>query len=617
MSLKMPKIKLEGLKRNALWGALLLVVLALQADAQGVPDEWRTYAEKTEYKRTPRYTETVDFSRRLADRSPFIEYRSIGKSPEGRDIPLLIAATVGNFDPRAAREAGKAVVLIQAGIHSGESDGKDAGLALFRDIAVTGSAAGLLKDTVILFIPIYNVDGHEMFGKFNRINQNGPEESGFRANSANQNLNRDYMKADNPETRAWLDLWNEWNPDFFIDCHVTDGADYRYNITWEYARHEEAPEPIKAWMAKHFEGKVIADVEERGNLLSPYLQFADRSDPTKGIFTFIATPRFATGYTPLRNRAGLLIEAHSLKPYAPRVKGTYDLLKEMIEEIGAEKASLLAANSAADKAASTRGGRDSAPFPLALSIVREPSRTFELKGLEIRYVDSEASGAKRLVYGPQPKDISIPWFDGTTVSKAVLPPDFYIVPPQWNDVIDRLAAHGAAFSRLENETRIEVESYRFKDPKWATSSFEGRITLRAEAEPIRESRTFPKGSVVVPVAQKASAVVIHLLEPEAPDSLFYWGFFNAIFESKEYAETYALEELAEKMLANDPSIRREFEEMLKDESFAKDPRKRLAFFYDRSGYKERPGIYPVGRVFGTPIAASGAMAFTGDNILRR
>ncbi|MCO6511244.1 MAG: hypothetical protein J5I65_10680 [Aridibacter famidurans] len=591
---------------TAAFGAMVLLLLAAPKTAsQKVPAEWRTHAEISDYRSTPRHAETLEYSRRLANHSPLVTYGSIGKSPEGREIPLLIAAADGNFDPDSARKAGKAVVLVQAGIHSGESDGKDAGLALFRDIAVTGSARGLLRNTVILFIPIYNVDGHEMFGKFNRINQNGPEESGFRANSANQNLNRDYMKADNPETRAWLGLWNEWKPDFFIDCHVTDGADYRYNITWEYARHEEAPESLKAWMAEHFESKVVPEVEQRGHLLSPYLQFADRSDPTKGIFTFIATPRFATGYTPLRNRAGLLIEAHSLKAYKPRVLGTYDLLKEMIEEIGLEKASLFKANSAADEAAAARGGKNSAPFPLALSIVREPNKSFDLKGLAISYSDSAASGAKRIVYGPELKDVTIPWFDGTTVSKSVVAPDFYIVPPQWLDVIDRLQAHGVAFSRLENETRIEVESYTFKDPKWATSPFEGRITLRAEAVPVKEFRVFPKGSVVVPVAQEASAVAIHLLEPDAPDSLFYWGFFNAIFESKEYAETYALEELAEKMLANDPTVKREFEEMLKDESFANDPRRRLAYFYERSGYKERTGVYPVGRVFGTQIAISG------------
>lgn len=586
----------SGIKTAWLLTLIGMACLTSFAVAQDIPEEWRTYAERTDYRETPRYEETIRYSKRLASNSPLITYRSIGRSPEGREIPLLIASEEGHGSPVSARTAGKAVILIQAGIHAGEPDGKDAGLALLRDISVTGAEAGLLRDTVILFIPIYNVDGHELFGKYNRINQNGPEASGFRANSANQNLNRDYMKADNPETLAWLALWNEWKPDLFIDCHVTDGADYRYNITWEYGRHQEMPASLRAWMEEHFEATAIRNVEARGNLLSPYLQFADRRDPTKGIFTFIATPRFATGYTPLRNRIGLLIEAHSLKDYRSRVQGTYDLLKAMTAEAGKHKESLFKANAAADEEAASRGRAGAEPFPLALQIVREPNRSFELKGLEIRFESSAASGAERILYGPDEANMTIPWYDKASVISSVVPPKYYVVPAQWTEVIARLEAHGVRFTRLGKETEIEVESYKFRDPRWADSPFEGRITLRAATEPIREKRLFPKNSALVPVAQTASAVAIHLLEPDAPDSLFFWGFFNAIFESKEYAENYALEELAAKMLADDAEIRKEFEERLKDESFAKDPRARLNFFYERSGFKEKTGIYPIGRI---------------------
>ncbi|HKC66250.1 MAG TPA: M14 family zinc carboxypeptidase, partial [Pyrinomonadaceae bacterium] len=206
-----------------------------------IPTEWRTLAEKTNYRETPRYDETIAYSRKLADASPLIRYESFGKSGEGRDLPLLIAASGDTFTPQAVRRAGKVVLLIQACIHPGESDGKDAGLALLRDIAITKTRTGLLDHVVILFIPIYNVDGHERFGPFNRLNQNGPAEMGWRATSTNLNLNRDYMKADAPETRAWLRLWTEWNPDLLIDCHVTDGADFQYNITYIYEHHEHVP----------------------------------------------------------------------------------------------------------------------------------------------------------------------------------------------------------------------------------------------------------------------------------------------------------------------------------------------------------------------------------------
>src|ERR1044071_6806418 len=178
-----------------------------------IPLEWRTPAETTDYRETPNYSATIAFARRLAHASPSIQYEYFGFSGEGRELPLVIASETQTFTPAAAKAQGKAVVLIQACIHSGEPDGKDAGFALLRDIAITQSAAGLLSNVVLLFIPIYNTDGHERSSPYNRINQNGPEEMGWRTTATYQNLNRDYMKADTPETRAWLRLWNQWQPD--------------------------------------------------------------------------------------------------------------------------------------------------------------------------------------------------------------------------------------------------------------------------------------------------------------------------------------------------------------------------------------------------------------------
>src|SRR5256714_9604970 len=203
---------------------------------------------------------------------------TFGRSGEGRDLPLLVAASGGTFTPDAARRAGKAVVLIQACIHAGESDGKDAGLALLRDIAITKTRLSLLDHVVLLFIPIYNTDGHERFGPYNRINQNGPAEMGWRTTAENLNLNRDYMKADAPETRAWLRLWTEWNPDLFIDCHVTDGADFQYNITYQYEHHDNAPASVRDWMKDVIEVHAVPAAEADGNLLTTYLVFRDNRD---------------------------------------------------------------------------------------------------------------------------------------------------------------------------------------------------------------------------------------------------------------------------------------------------------------------------------------------------
>jgi murein tripeptide amidase MpaA len=568
-----------------------------QSESNNVPKEWQTLAEQTDYQRSWNYADTIAFAQKLDKASDQIVYKSFGKSGEGRDMPLLIVSNDKDFTPEKAKKSGKAIIFIQGGIHSGEIDGKDAGYALLRDIAITKTRADLLKDVVIIFVPIYNVDGHELASPYNRINQNGPQEMGFRGTSTNLNLNRDYMKVDAPETRAWLALWNEWKPDFFIDCHVTDGADFQYNVTYEYAHFDEVSPFIKNWMDAHFDGNIVPKVEREGNLLTHYVEFAGR-EVTGGVATFIATPRFATGYTPLRNRAGLLIETHSMKPYKSRVRGTYDVLRYSIEEINQTKASLFEANRKADEETVERGKTYDAnrKFPLRLDIT-DKSTPFQFKAVEYKKEKSDISGAERIVYGTKPMTVTIPKFDEARVTASVAPPLYYIVPPQWQEVINRLQEHGIKFQRTQAPLTIEVESYRFTEPKWATASFESRVTMSFKSNSIKETRTFPAGSVVVPLAQEAANVAIHLLEPDAPDSFMFWGFFSAIFEQKEYGEGYVVEKLAREMLAKDENLRKEFEEKLKDPNFAKNPRARLNFFYDRSPYSEkRIGLYPVGRI---------------------
>ncbi|MBA3770070.1 MAG: M14 family metallopeptidase [Blastocatellia bacterium] len=570
-----------------------------QSDHGTVPNGWKTKAEETDYRKTSTYTEAIAYSKRLAAQSRgLISYSTYGSSGEGREMPLLVAAKGSAFSRSAATRQSKVVVLIQAGIHAGEIDGKDAGLALLRDIAITRTRLDQLDNAVIVFQPIYNVDGHENRSEHTRINQNGPDETGYRANATNLNLNRDYMKADAPETRAFLKLWNDWNPDIFIDCHVTNGADYRYNVTYEYAHHDEIDSGIRAWVSEHFEKVVVPNTERDGNLLMRYVEFAGR-EVTSGVATFIPTPRFATGYAAIRNRPGLLIETHVYKPYKSRVRGTYDLLRHTVEEAGRAKASLLSAIRKADDDTIKNGRRGTiaSPFPLLLAITEKVEQV-DFKGVEYKIEESDISGSKRLVYGTKPIDIKIPRYDTARIDRSVTPPTAYIIPPQYKDVISVLRAHGLKLFTRAASQEVDIESYRLSEPKWATSPFEGRVTVTAKQTLLREKRNFPAGSVVVPLDQPAAEVAIHLLEPNGPDSLLFWGFFNSIFEQKEYGEGYKIEKLAEKMLESDPVLKKEFETRLKDESFRKNPRARLNFFYERSKFYEvqRVGVYPVGRI---------------------
>ena len=589
---------------------VLLILLNFQVNTMAqnrqppVPAEWQTLAEKTEYRETPRYDETVAYSRKLADASPLIRYESFGKSGEGRDLPLLIAATGNTFTPQAARSAGKVVLLIQACIHPGESDGKDAGLALLRDIAITKMRPALLDHVVILFIPIYNVDGHERFGPFNRLNQNGPAEMGWRATSTNLNLNRDYMKADAVETRAWLNLWTEWNPDLLIDCHVTDGADFQYNITYIYEHHEHVLAPILAWMRDAFDKRIFPATEGAGNLLFQYITFRDNRDLSKGLDGFVMPPRFSTGYSTIRNRPGLTIETHMLKDYRNRVRGTYDLLRFTLEELNRDPEKLQRAIREADEQTVKDGQRydPARRYPLRIELLADKSRPVLFKSVESRIELSDISGTTRVVFGAKPQDATVPLYDESKVGASVAPPVYYIVPPQWKSVIDVLKAHGLRLERTLAPATIEVESYRFSDVRFAPAPFEGHVMPSYKSILVRESRTFPADSVVVPMAQPAGQVAIHLLEPDSPDSFVAWGFFNAVFEHKEYGEDYVLENLAREMLAKDERLRREFEQKIaNDPKFAASPGARLNFFFERSPYWDKQlNLYPVGRVT-TPL----------------
>jgi hypothetical protein len=558
--------------------------------------EWQTPAEKTNYHDTPTYAETIAFAKKLADASPSIEFTTFGRSGQGRELPLLIASEAGVFTPQAAADKGLAVVLIQACIHAGEPDGKDAGFALLRDVAIAKSKAGLLKNIVLLFVPIYNTDGHERSSPYNRINQNGPSTMGWRTTGTYQNLNRDYMKADTPETRAWLKLWNEWQPDLFIDCHVTDGADYRCNITYHHEHHAGIDPNVLAWECDVFDDKVAAATEAAGNVISWYLEFIDNRNLELGTRDFNGSPRFSTGYVPLRNRPGILIETHMIKDYRSRVIGTYDFLRAALEEVNRDPERLKAVGRAADQATITNAEtRESYPIGFGLTDQATP---FQLKAFSYETEQSDISGDIRVVFGREPLDLTIPMYQTFRVTVSVSPPYAYIVPAQWQDVIEVIEVHGLKTTILTESKSLEVESYRLVNVTWPTSPFEGRHMPSFDIEVVTETREFPTGSIVIPLAQPLAKLTMNLLEPQAPDSFVRWGFFNAIFEEKEYAEHYVLETLAREMLSKDPNLERIFRERLaSDKVFASSPSERLRFFYRHSPYWDpQTNMYPVGRL---------------------
>ncbi|MGN6516045.1 MAG: M14 family metallopeptidase [Rhizomicrobium sp.] len=560
-------------------------------------DDWQTAAEKSGYTTTPDYAETLAYLQRLAKAAPGkIHIERFGTTGQGRPMMVVIANGSGPFTPEAARTAHVPVILVQAGIHSGEIEGKDAGLELLRDFAVTGKLPHLLDRAVLVFIPVYNVDGHEMASPYNRINQNGPAEMGQRGQAQYLNLNRDYVKADAPETRAWLKLWQHWRPDFLIDVHTTDGADYQYDLTWYLEDPHKLPAAVSAWQQQAM-AQVLPVYEARGHLASIYLEFKDGTDPLKGIENFGSGPRFSTGYAALQNRPALLIETHMLKSYAVRVKATYDLVSLLLDYAGRHGADLINANAQADKATIARAADPAAQVPITFKA--DPNATeYVLKGYAYTVTPSEISASNWIQYDPRtPRTYTIPNWNGLVPDIAIAPPAAYVVPLQWQDVIARLDAHGVRYRRLTCAAKLRGMSYQIDDPVWSEKPFEGHHLLQSfKATRVTREDLVPAGSVIVPLDQPAANVAIELLEPQARDSLLRWGYLDAVFEAKEYGEPRVVEKLARDMLQRSPELAAEFANKLKtDPAFAASPRQRLAFFFEKSPWYAVQGVgrYPV------------------------
>ncbi|MBK6428342.1 MAG: peptidase M14 [Blastocatellia bacterium] len=577
--------------------SLASVFPGLTARASG--DTWQTVAENTAYRKTSTYDETIAYCRRLAGTSLWVSFSMFGTSPQGRGMPLLVISRDRAFTPSAARKTNKPVVLIQNGIHAGEIDGKEASLALVRDIVVSKRLEHLARHATVLVIPILNVDGHERTSPYNRINQNGPDEMGWRATAQGLNLNRDYMKADAPEMRALLGLFNSWKPDLYVDTHVTDGADFQYDVLYTIESTGYVAAPIAEYVDRVLQPMIRPAIERKGHIVESYFNLRDPADLAKGIERQVFPPRFSNGYGALRGRPVVLVETHMFKPFGVRVRATYDLLVEILSAVEARPGDLLAAVRSADAEAIARGRvvDPTRPVPLRLELT-DANRIVRFRGKDFTVQQSEVSGTGWIRYGEAPQDVEIPLYDEVRVSSSVTAPLAYIIPPEWNDVISRVEVHGLRTHRLARAITAEFETYRLTEPVWQAAPYEGRHPVRFTVKTVTETRTLPVGSVVVPLDQPGAMLAVHLLEPGAPDALATWGLFDAIFEQKEYAEGYVLEKLAREMLSRDPELKRAFEErMASDAAFRQNPRARLNFFYERSPYVDsRIGAYPVVRV---------------------
>ncbi|RYV02970.1 carboxypeptidase [Shewanella sp. OPT22] len=557
-----------------------------EALLRSTDNPWVTDFELSGYIDSPSYQRTFEWLDRLVESSDKLKKVSLGKSPQGRDIWMVIATQSGVSSPETLKKNSKPTVLVQAGIHAGEIDGKDAGMMLLRDI-VHGEKAELLKNANLLFVPIFNVDGHERADKHNRVNQRGPISMGWRTNANNLNLNRDYAKADTSEMQHMLKAINTWQPDLYIDVHVTDGIDYQYDVTYGYNLSVGLSPASFDWLENTYKPQIDAALSEQGHIPGSLVFAMDKMDISKGMALWHASPRYSNGYGDARHLPTILIENHSLKPYKQRVLGTYIMLEQTLKTLASNGTKLKAAIS-----------KDKFAYPQRVTLnwkSEQQTKGWDFKGIEYSKEYSDISGTEVVRWSGVPKLYpNLPVIGRTQADVTINRPSAYYLPPQWQQVIERLSIHGIRMTRLEQPTTKTLQQYTFDKPKFADSSYEGHLQVTATPTSTQQQVTLPAGTVKIDTEQPLGNLAILLLEPQHSDSLFQWGFFNPIFTRTEYIEDYAVEPLAQKMLAADPKLQAEFDNALKDKDFANDSKARLRWFYERSPYYDKQYlIYPV------------------------
>jgi hypothetical protein len=579
---------------------LLIFIATLPAAAapSEAPPDLSTVAERSGFARTGRYDEVERLCAAYAARWPrHVRCLEFGRTPENRPLLALAASGDGVLDPDAARQRKRPVLYVQGGIHAGEIDGKDAGFLALRELLEGRVSRGALEHVTMLFVPVLNVDGHERFGAWNRPNQRGPEQMGWRTTAQNLNLNRDHAKADAPEMRALLGLLDAWDPILYADLHVTDGAELREDLSVEV-------EPGHGWdlelgVTGHaLRDEVLERLRRAGfHALPFYPQFVKNDEPESGFAAWVSAPRFSVSYWATRNRFGALVETHSWQPYPRRVAATRETILAMVDLAARDGSKWLESARAADERARMLAGK---PVPLSYTNT-EAVRTVDIRGYEYTREPSTVSGQAWIRYdSTKPTTWRLPLkYEVTPALTVIAPARGYYVPAahaKW--MSERLAVHGIEFQRLDApQPAAPVQTFRAAEVTHEPATFEGRSRTAVTGAWHDEPRDIGAGTLFVPIAQPKARLVMSLLEPQAPDSFASWGFFDAAFEKKEYLENYVAEEVARQMLEQDPALRKEFERRLhEDAAFAGNPEARLEFFHRRHpSWDERYGLYPVYR----------------------
>lgn len=547
------------------------------------------------------YDECIEFYRQLDEKYETLKMLEAGETDIGRPLHVVVISKDGYFTPEEVRKNGKAVLFINNGIHPGEPDGVDACMMFARELARGSNFEDLmnvipyaiLNHVVLVIIPIYNVDGSLNRNNFTRANQVGPKEYGFRGNSENRDLNRDFIKCDTKNARSFVKVFQMWKPEIFVDTHTSDGADYQYTMTYIATQHNKLEKPLESYMLYSMIPDLERHMKETGFEMCPYVTPL-KSTPDSGLVEFPETPRYSTGYTSLFNTIGFVTETHMLKTHEQRVLSQYEFLINILKFTNSFSSNIISNKKEADENTRTK-------YEFVLTWKLDSLKTTPLlfKGYEAEYKPSEISGFDRLYYDrTQPFEKTIPFYNNYIPDAVVTKPDAYIVPQAWWQVTDLLRLNGVQLQRLIEDKTIEVESYYIEKYDTRAQPYEGHyLHSSVQVRKVVQTRKFYKGDFVINTNQDCNYFIMQVLEPQANDSYFNWNFFDAILQQKEYFDSYVFEDIADSLLNSKPGLKNEFDKKkLEDEKFRTDGETQLKFIYDNTILEPEFMRYPVGRI---------------------
>ncbi|PSL50238.1 zinc carboxypeptidase [Chitinophaga niastensis] len=563
-------------------------LFTLSAQAQDLITRY----EKTNGNETATYPEVIQYYQQLAKRFPQIRMQTIGTTDAGFPLHLIIYSPQRDFDFNSLRKKNKRIILINNGIHPGEPDGIDASMMLLRDLA-TGKIS--IPDNVVLaVIPVYNIGGMLNRSPWYRVDQNGPDAFGSRGNAQNLDLNRDFIKADSKNARAFQQIYQLTDPDVFVDNHVSNGADYQHIITLITTQHNKLGGPMGTFMNKTFEPGLYTLMKAKGYDLVPYVNHFGET-PDSGWVEFSDGPRYSTGYTTLFHTFGFVPETHMLKPYPQRVKATYALMQCFIQFTSAHSEEIKQLREQAKQTATTQK-----TFPLSWQFDMNKYTLITFKGFASGHKPSNISGLPRLYYDrTKPYERQVKFYNQAAEGDFVEKPTAYIIPQGWWTVIDLLKNNKVHMQPLQKDTTIYVEVYHIADFQSYTKPFEKHyLHTDIKVTSSKDSVKFRRGDYYIPMNQTANRFLIETLEPTGSDSFFAWNFFDAILGQKEGYSSYVFEDTGAEYLKAHPELQNLLDKKkATDTAFANSAGAQLNFVFKNSPYAEPEYMrYPVYRV---------------------